>query len=65
MQRTGPVTRRPTSVSHLLLVPRDPFGFNGAQGQAGQHVVQDLRHKNLPTIIIIIIKKYTPKFSVV
>lgn len=60
MQRTVPVTRRPTSVSHLLLVPRDPFGFDGAQGQAGQHVVQDLRHKNLQTII----KRSTMKISV-
>lgn len=34
-------------LSHLLLVPRDPFRLDGSQSQAGHHVVQDLRQKHL------------------
>lgn len=44
-----PNTHPPTFVSHLFLVPWDPFGLDGAQSEAGQHVVQNLRQKNLQT----------------
>lgn len=44
-----PNTHPPTFVSHLLLVPWDPFGLDGAQSEVGQHVVQYLRQKNLQT----------------
>ena len=43
------VTHPATSASHLLLIPWDPFGLDGAQSQAGKHVVEKFRHENLQT----------------
>lgn len=49
IQLSQPNAHPPTFVSHLLLVPWDPFGLDGAKTEAWQHLVQDLHQKNLQT----------------